>query len=382
MYRKFIEAVPKVYKERYILERKKLNYIRIMSISVLVLVVQFIVVILAYLYPFTSDKNVMSFYYGFYSICICLNIIGMSWLYIIKNRHTLNNIKISVLFLLQIVFLHLWAMGTVIINQYKNESIVIYFLSILVIAIILKVTILEFLGVLIIPFLFFQISLGIYENYTQKILGWSYEVTVASLQFIFFATFIKYYIDELTKRNFLQKIQLEESNQELEYLSYHDSLSGLYNRHRFEMIYSEIFNMAVRKKESICVVLIDIDYFKQYNDYYGHVMGDQIIRLVSRIFIQICEGLPCTFGRYGGDEFIIVFRDTTKEEVDKIIKELHFKLKEANVSHIKSFTSDQLTLSIGIYMGMPIHKKQQWEFVVKADKELYKVKEKRELRIN
>lgn len=122
----------------------------------------------------------------------------------------------------------------------------------------------------------------------------------------------------------LKNINLYE---EMRYHAVHDSLTGLYNRGKFMHLYTQEVNDAMTSQRSLAVVLFDIDYFKQVNDTYGHIVGDQVICSIAVTGKEIVEDFGGIIGRYGGDKFIIAFPNCTEEEVCHRVKKLHEKVR-------------------------------------------------------
>jgi diguanylate cyclase (GGDEF)-like protein len=105
--------------------------------------------------------------------------------------------------------------------------------------------------------------------------------------------------------------RLEQANQVLHNQATHDGLTGLGNRHHFDMTLADEFRRAQRSKTSLALILIDLDHFKQYNDCYGHVAGDQCLRSVSDLIRGELVGRPGDLiARYGGEEIVILLPDT------------------------------------------------------------------------
>lgn len=129
-------------------------------------------------------------------------------------------------------------------------------------------------------------------------------------------------------------------HEEMEYNAVHDSLTGLYNREKLMHLFANEMNDAMTNHRSLAVVLFDIDCFKQMNEKYGHVVGDKIICSVAEIGKEVAEEFGGMIGRYGGEEFIVVFSDCTEEQACHRIKKLHEKVR------LLTFTEQELELRI------------------------------------
>lgn len=170
----------------------------------------------------------------------------------------------------------------------------------------------------------------------------------------------------------LQKKQFEQA-EENRLLSETDELTGLLNRRSFNRLSQTYYKEAAKEFKEFGFIMMDIDYFKQYNDFYGHVAGDKCLKAIAKILKTHCkEGfLP---SRYGGDEFIIIVREHTDEEVralmDKIIKTVNDK----DMPHEKSAVSNHVTVTLGAINCVPNKKLTLMDMVQSADDALYEAK--------
>jgi diguanylate cyclase (GGDEF)-like protein len=168
--------------------------------------------------------------------------------------------------------------------------------------------------------------------------------------------------------------ELETINRKLVTLSMVDSLTGLGNRRALEIDIMRTHASGIRYRRAYSVVLLDIDYFKKYNDNYGHQAGDDVLELVASHFRKSIRESDAVF-RYGGEEFLMIMPDTNNEEalisVERIIK----GLSELNIAHDDS-PLKHLTTSAGIASSH--HQGQRlasWRQVVElADEGLYEAK--------
>jgi diguanylate cyclase (GGDEF)-like protein len=370
---KFFIHVDKNHLKEFQLKRRERNYKRAMFISVFILLVQLMAVISQLLTPFSPNEVIMTRYFLFYFSMISLNIVLVHLNYLLKRFYTIKSKWLDVSMAIHIVVIQVWAMGVAIADQFQNQRIVVYYVSMFFIAFLIEMSIYK-LGALLLSTHIMLISiLGLLESY----LGNSSAIIEAGFQFILFSMIMRYYIDELNKKNFNQKLRLEKANRELEYLSYYDPLSNLYNRRRWEALYHGLYQEAYAKKERLCVLLIDIDYFKQYNDVYGHVEGDQVIRKVSQV-LQTCSSYyNAQVGRYGGDEFVIVVNNSTQAQAKELVAMIHASIEALQIEASPFAGVQHLSLSIGFHIDVPNSPDDAWPFVVEADKALYMIKKNR-----
>ena len=168
--------------------------------------------------------------------------------------------------------------------------------------------------------------------------------------------------------------QLREKNKKLSKLSSSDALTGLWNRYGLKQHYLTHFPLAKSQNIPYGVMIIDIDYFKQYNDANGHLQGD---RCICKIASLIQESLPadCYAARYGGDEFFIVSTGKSDEELLALAECLKNKVSSSNLSFSTGTMCRHITLSIGIFNAVPGEEHTVTDFIHAADNTLYAIKQ-------
>jgi len=172
-------------------------------------------------------------------------------------------------------------------------------------------------------------------------------------------------------KDFIKKI--EEQNRLLTELSNTDALTNIANRRYFDEFSKEKFAWAKRKKESISIIMIDIDYFKKYNDTYGHTEGDKCLQKISLEMKHHLRRPTDLLARYGGEEFVIVLLDTNN--VEEFVDRIRKSIEELKILHEQSDCSEFVTISAGISTGIPSEDAEPYLLVVEADKALYEAKE-------
>lgn len=172
------------------------------------------------------------------------------------------------------------------------------------------------------------------------------------------------------------KIKLEKANKQLEIFSNYDALTNIPNRRYLFTHLKKVTNLSFREKTPLTLLIIDIDYFKQYNDNYGHIKGDHCLRKLSEILTTSLKRKSDFVARYGGDEFVVILPNTDRDGAISIINEIISYLKEKNLEHKYSTASNRITLSIGGYSISGHNRITPRNFIKKADECLYIVKEK------
>lgn len=163
-----------------------------------------------------------------------------------------------------------------------------------------------------------------------------------------------------------------ERNRELERLSEHDALTGLSNRYSINKYCEHMFVEACKHKLKFGVIIVDIDYFKEYNDTYGHVEGDQCIRSIARVIEQKAEGLLTA--RFGGDEFLVMGLNLEDEAMKGIADEICKGIEELQIPHSGSKISSMVSVSMGIVNRIPSKNDMVIDYIHMADVALYKIK--------
>ena len=167
---------------------------------------------------------------------------------------------------------------------------------------------------------------------------------------------------------------MKASNRELESLAMHDELTGLANRTFLHEYFTSSFEHAYEEHELMGVELMDIDFFKEYNDHYGHLSGDQCLKAIAGVLRkqQVPGKIFCA--RYGGDEFIIIYEGMTEEAVYDKARKLRENIMALKIAHAYSKAAAVVTISQGICFDMPREENKSWDFLHVADAMLYQVK--------
>jgi diguanylate cyclase (GGDEF)-like protein len=163
--------------------------------------------------------------------------------------------------------------------------------------------------------------------------------------------------------------------QKYKHLSGIDELTELSNRRQFNINFEKNFYKSLNEKKTIALFLVDIDDFKNYNDYYGHLGGDDCLKKIGKFFKQFSEKEnSITFYRFGGEEFIGIANNIDKEHANNIADNLIKGVTELNIKHASSRICDQITISVGAVIQYPSVLSNSSDFINLADKALYKVK--------
>lgn len=170
------------------------------------------------------------------------------------------------------------------------------------------------------------------------------------------------------------QIELKSTQEELERLSLYDGLTQIPNRRYFDAFYEKAFKESLREKVSIAILMMDIDYFKRYNDHYGHAAGDTCLVEVASALKEAVYRPSDVLARYGGEEFVVVLKDVSIEGANKVAQRILESVEALHLPHEHSSCSAHVTLSIGVALKAFHVELSQKELLMKADEALYEAK--------
>jgi diguanylate cyclase (GGDEF)-like protein len=177
------------------------------------------------------------------------------------------------------------------------------------------------------------------------------------------------------------KLQLEELNQVLQRLSSLDGLTGIANRRHFDLVLKQEWRRTIRDATSLSLVLIDVDFFKAYNDTYGHQMGDDCLKQVANLLKGVLKRPTDLIARYGGEEFVALLPKTDTEGAAALAEEMRAGVEALGIAHARSQVTDRVTISLGVATVVPNRDSSYAELVTEADQALYQAKQEGRNRI-
>ena len=163
-------------------------------------------------------------------------------------------------------------------------------------------------------------------------------------------------------------------NQHQEKLAFLDSLTQIPNRRCFDEFLDKQWQQSQIKHRSLSIILCDVDFFKQYNDTYGHQAGDICLQQVATTLAQSVRSSDLA-ARYGGEEFVVILLNTPPEAALVMAQRLCDRLKSLQIPHNNSQAGDYVTMSCGVAIANFNLVKTPEELIANADKALYQAKE-------
>ena len=186
-----------------------------------------------------------------------------------------------------------------------------------------------------------------------------------------------------------QRLELSQANEENQALTRHiqsllkeesrkanyDALTEIYNRRFFDENLSQIISSLSRSKSAFSLMMIDIDYFKKYNDRYGHDEGDNCLKLVAKTLEKSVMRTEDFVARYGGEEFVVVLPHTDADGAQTVAEKMLENVRNLKIPHENSDVAEHVTISIGVVTGNVTHKQTGSVYVKQADMLLYESKQ-------
>jgi diguanylate cyclase (GGDEF)-like protein len=192
---------------------------------------------------------------------------------------------------------------------------------------------------------------------------------------------LAYATDRQHRENYLQncmielnRLELMRQAQQLSILSQQDALTGLANRRYLDEVLENEWKRAIRHKMPITIMMIDIDFFKLYNDTLGHIQGDECLRRIAILLGSIASRSGDLAARYGGEEFLLLFSMTDKDQAVIQVQRLMELVRNIGIIHPRSHVSKHVTISVGVATTTPHLNDSLSEFISQADHALYVAK--------
>jgi diguanylate cyclase (GGDEF)-like protein len=179
---------------------------------------------------------------------------------------------------------------------------------------------------------------------------------------------------KVVKISDITQLDLKTMSDNLEIISQIDVLTGLYNRRYFNEAYDREWKSAVRLKAPISLIMIDIDFFKKYNDTYGHLKGDECLAAIAGEIKKNAMRPRDVASRFGGEEFIMMLPETDLDGAVFLVKSLLKAVENLNIEHESSPIDNRVTLSIGIISLIPNKNNDMDTLLKMSDDALYEAK--------
>ncbi len=228
-------------------------------------------------------------------------------------------------------------------------------------------------------FIYFGFMINDILHY-QKIIVTGYFVPMGSLFFLFIQAII---VSKRYARSLDEVVELSTKNEalagealNLQHLSYVDALTGVGNRRRLDTSLEQEWQKAKQKQEEIALILMDIDFFKAYNDQYGHPAGDEVLKIVASTIDACVYKTQGVTARYGGEEFAVLLPNSGANEAWALSEEIRLAILSLGITAANAAASDHLSVSLGYAVMRPRTRDVSLGLVQQADTSLYQAKQK------
>lgn len=168
--------------------------------------------------------------------------------------------------------------------------------------------------------------------------------------------------------------QLAQLQARLEEMSYQDGLTGVANRRMLDSVLEREWNEARRSGHPLSLIMLDIDYFKQYNDHYGHLQGDECLRRVAQALLSASTRARDFLGRFGGEEFVMILPETDAQAALSVAERCRSLVLDQGIAHDGAGVGRTLTISVGVATQAPEEGGSPLDLVSRVDKRLYEAK--------
>jgi len=206
--------------------------------------------------------------------------------------------------------------------------------------------------------------------YFQKpILGF-YEDLLATTIVLVVSTMMGFFIGRTRAEQAFANQKNNALTKTLQQSSITDQLTGLYNHRSFQSDYYELYDGCQQNKRHIGVIMLDIDKFKLFNDYYGHLEGDRCLSQIGHTIGTFANEEISTY-RFGGEEFVLLLRGTAASRTIAIAERVRQKVYELQITHEYSPAAPVVTVSVGVHVGTPPKQEKPMNFFDHADQAMY-----------
>lgn len=178
----------------------------------------------------------------------------------------------------------------------------------------------------------------------------------------------------IVKARVRNHLELKRRGDLLEQLAGLDGLTGIANRRRFDDMLAAERHRAQRHDAPLALIMIDIDFFKAYNDHYGHPQGDDCLRRVASAMTMVLRRASDFLARYGGEEFAVILADTPLEEALLVAEHMRSRIEEQAIPHGYSAIAPYITISLGVAAQVPSQHDSAADLLAAADAALYRAK--------
>lgn len=319
------------------------------------------------------DKFLFNEYLFMYLLMILMNILFL--IVIEKNQcvctETECNLKRGELALtLYVTLIMVWGSCISLMDQRLYGQLMAFMMNMITVCVIFYLDTKKLLIAFIISLLVLFLGLPFFQKSTEILIGHYVNLGVFSIETFIVSRilYLNYYSD------FKSKELLKQANKKLQELTLIDELTGIPNRRSFKNFIDFAYEFNVKEDSTVSIIMMDIDYFKQYNDNYGHSAGDKVLISVAQEINSIAKDCSNFAARFGGEEFILAAIDTREQEILNIAEIIRNSVLNLKIPHDSSKVEKYISISLGISTVEVKNKEDIFKCIETADKALYVAK--------
>lgn len=353
-----------------------INIKRLFYVSILAMPVNLIHIIIFSRNISSGDEKEINWRMG---IILChsllfliMGVLGCSS-FLLRKKEKFNVLKRLIQYIAIVIILS-FGVAVVTIDQLVTSNITPFLVACTISSVIFLIRPLFIIPVYLSAFFAFYFSIGLTQMDQEVLLSNRVNgITVIGIGICLSLILWKVNVSNILQKRFIlsQQQELVQMNQELEFLAFYDPMTHLYNRRKFEELINIEISMIHQYGHKSCLIILDVDHFKRINDFYGHPVGDRVIKHIASILRENSRETDIV-SRWGGEEFLILLPHTSLSE-GKFIAEKLRKIIEDEIVLIKE-KEIHITASFGV-AGISGDKDSLQLAYKNADKALYVAKE-------
>jgi len=277
----------------------------------------------------------------------------------------------------------LWSAVISLLDQLSSGQVIVYAVGLVAVSVTPVIHPRKNIAIYVCAHAFFCALLPFFQKSPTMLFGnyvnsTAFAVISPLISFLLYKTVVNEFCGKKTieEKNYeLSRLneELEATNRKLFVLSRTDSLTGIANRFGFDEKVAEKWEACLRRSSPLSLLMFDVDSFKEYNDNYGHIQGDECLKLVASAIKKAVEDKPALAARYGGDEFAVLLEGDELSS-RKLTADFKTELERKAIPHNFSRFSKIVTVCLGSCTAVPSDKSTPAGFIKNADTALYKAK--------
>jgi diguanylate cyclase (GGDEF)-like protein len=328
-----------------------------------------LVIITLAFYPGKGDSGPVASNYSLHFLAAAIQFTICITVTILQKKNRLRERIVNTLVITSLVFVLLICCYLLVARHAQSvaERFLIFFIA-------FQIMYVYDFCVVIATNLFLMLFFFLYEGrYAGNIEYWQFDVVNVLCACVIAATFT--WISShrvLSEMTSIRSLEIERNRFHEE--SIHDQLTGLGNRRHFEQSVDFYTSVCRHVHQTVCVIMLDVDFFKAYNDQYGHHKGDEVLKKIGQVLKNLSESEHTFTARVGGEEFIVLWTENRIAEAKRVARKLRQNIISLRIPHEKSGVAPHVTTSIGLYIMRGGSEDTSEDLYQKADAALYRAK--------